>query len=92
MFSFFNWCLGSFNELTEYIEYLRYKEQKQHLYSLSKSDISSCDISCDISSDINEPIESEIDNKNNQQPDIDLRDYVSIQNKDGTLTLGTSVF
>ena len=88
MFSFFNWCLSSFTELTEYIEYLTYKEQKQHLHSLSKSDISSCDIS----SDINEPIESEIDNKNNQKPDIDLRDYVSIQNKDGTLTLGTSVF
>jgi hypothetical protein len=86
MFSFFNWCLGSFTELTEYIEYLTYKEQKQHLYSLSKSDISSY---------INEPIEYEIDNQNNQnnqKPDIDLSGYVSIQNNDGTLTLGTSVF
>jgi len=81
MFSFFNWCLGSFTELTEYIEYLTYKEQKQHLYSLSKSD-----------SDGNEPIKSEIDNKNNQTPDIDLSGYVSIQNNDGTITLGTSVF
>jgi hypothetical protein len=87
MFSFFNWCLGSFTELTEYIEYLTYKEQKQRLDSLSKSDISN-----DISSDINEPIEYEIDNQNNQKPDIDLSGYVSIQNNDGTLTLGTSVF
>jgi hypothetical protein len=74
MFSFFNWCLGSFTELTEYIEYLTYKEQKQNLYSLSKSDISS---------DAN-TIESEID--------IDLGGYVSIQNKNGTITLATSVF
>ena len=81
MFSFFNWCSSSFTELTEYIEYLTYKEKKQHSHSLSKSD-----------SDGNEPIKSEIDNKNNQTPDIDLSGYVSIQNNDGTITLGTSVF
>ena len=103
MFSFFNWCLGLFNELTEYIEYLTYKEKTQRLRPLRKSDISGNEpikwltyydcltykeqpecFSSLHKSDIsgNEPIESEIDD--NQKPDIDLSDYVSIQNKDGT--------